>query len=107
MQYKQKFQNKEDSDINIFQSSLVPLRLIISNIDDQKKLVWQNSIPSSPRYCRPIRIRFVHETNDITNKEIEYITNQVQNLKKTEVSIPDGFLHIKHIMIPTMVDGKV
>lgn len=34
-QYKQKFQNEEDSDANIFLSSLVPLRL-----KSDKKVIW-------------------------------------------------------------------
>lgn len=108
-QYKQKFQNGTDNDGDgyIFQSSLVPIRLI-SNIDKHKKIIWQNPVSSSPRYCRPIRIRFIHETTDITNEEIEYIENQTRNLIKTEVSHPNGFLlYIKHILLPTMVDGKV
>lgn len=106
-QYKQMFQNDTDNDDYIFQSSLVPVRLI-SNINGHKKIIWQNPVPSSPRYCRPIRIRFIHETKDITNEEIEYIENQRRNLIKTEVSQPDGAsLYIKHILLLTMIDAKV
>jgi len=64
-QSKQLFESNEHSDANIFQSSLVPLRSIC-NIDNKKKVVWQNPVPSSTRFCRPIRIRFLHETVDIT-----------------------------------------
>ncbi|CAH0561762.1 unnamed protein product [Brassicogethes aeneus] len=39
--------------------------------------------------------------------EIEYIENQIKNLKTTEVPISDGLLHINHTLVPTMVDGKV
>lgn len=55
MQYKMKFENETDSDANIFQSSVVPLQLVYGT---DKKIVWQNPAPSSPRHCRPIRLRF-------------------------------------------------
>lgn len=80
-QYKQKFENSFDSDANIFQSSLVPLQLT----SVKNTLLWKNPTPSSPRYCRPIRIRFIHETTDITNEEIEYIKNQIENLEETNI----------------------
>jgi len=47
-QFKQKFDNSTESDANIFQTSLVPLRLFCNT--DTKKIVWQNPTPS-PRYC--------------------------------------------------------
>lgn len=53
-QYKQKFENSTDSDSNIFQSTLVPLRLCMNG-----KIIWQNPTPSSPRFCRPMRIRYI------------------------------------------------
>lgn len=105
-QYKQKFENNTDSDANVFQSSLVPLRLV-SATDKQHKILWQNPLPSSPRYCRPIRIRFIHETKDITIEEINYIEEQVEKLKRTEISTAKGMICISHKLLPTMVDGKV
>ena len=83
-QFKQLFESNEHSDANIFQSSLVPLRLIC-NIDDKKKVVWQNPVPSSTRFCRPIRIRFLHETADITKEEIQFIEKQVSSLNKSDI----------------------
>ena len=103
-QFKQKFQNISDSDSNIFQSSLVPLRLIV-NIND--KIIWQNSVPSSVRFCRPIRIRFVSESKDITKEEIKYVNDQLKTLSKTEIIAPGGIVKIKHTMLFTMIDGKV
>lgn len=105
-QYKQKFENSTDSDSNIFQSSLVPLRLQ-SDVEGRKKIEWQNSVPSSPRFCRPIRIRFIHETKDVTNEEIQYIENQVNNLNKTELTTSNGILYIEYKLLPTMVDAKI
>ena len=104
--FKQKFQNSTDSDSNIFQSSFVPLRLIC-HIGSQK-IIWQNPVPSSSRCCRPIRIRFIHETKDITNEEMCYVEDQIKNLKKTKISkFLGGIIHIKHTLAFTMVDAKV
>lgn len=98
-QYKQKFEDEKDCDHNLFMSSLVPLRLMQGN-----KIIWQNPVPSSPRFCRPIRMRFVKETKDVTMEEIEYVENQAQNLQAT---IINENIYISHELLPTMVDGKV
>lgn len=98
-QYKQKFQNDGDSDANVFISFLVPLRLASG-----AKVVWQNPTPSSPRFCRPIRIRYTKENNDVTNEEIDYIEEQTRELQPTCVG---NAIQIMHVLFPTMVDGKV
>lgn len=100
-QYKMRFENEADSDSNIFQSSVVPLQLVCGH---EKRIIWQNPTPSSPRYCRPIRIRFVKETTDITNEEISYITEQIEALVSTDAG---DNLFVKHKILFTMVDGKV
>ncbi|CAG5056982.1 unnamed protein product [Parnassius apollo] len=104
-QFKQTFSNTGDDDANIFLSSLVPVRMIVSINGETRKIIWQNPVPSSVRFCRPIRARFIHETKDITKEEITYIEEQARNLKETtgmEVSVK-----INHNILLTMVDGKV
>ncbi|GBN65799.1 hypothetical protein AVEN_274814-2-1, partial [Araneus ventricosus] len=104
--FKQAFQNIGDSDANIFQTSCVPIKLN-ANVHEKKKTIWQNPTPSSTRFCRPIRIRFVHETPDIINEEIRYIEDQINMLNKTELPTEGGVLKIKLTVLLTMVDGKV
>lgn len=104
VQYKQRFGSDTDSDSNLFQSSFVPLQLKCSK---SNKVVWQNPTPSSPRYCRPIRIRFMKETTDITNEEINYVKTAINNLQQTEVRLADKNYNVKYIMMFTMIDGKV
>lgn len=103
-QWKQKFSHSEISDANIFISSLVPVRLIVSVDGVCQKIVWQNPVPSSVRFCRPIRMRFVHETKDVTKEEIAFVKEQAENLEKTQV---EGSCMIVHTLLFTMVDGKV
>ncbi|KAL4708238.1 hypothetical protein ACJJTC_013807 [Scirpophaga incertulas] len=91
-QFKQKMQNEDSTDSNIFQSCLVPLQLKCGN-----KIVWQNPTPSSPRYCRPIRIRFAKETADLTNEEIEYISSKIDLLENRQFINDDGLsANVKH-----------
>lgn len=104
-QFKQKFISDSNlSDGNLFQSSFVPLRLLCST---NNKVVWQNPTPSSPRYCRPIRLRFIKETADVTREEIEHIQDAANNLEKTAVVKNEITYKVSHIMMLTMIDGKV
>lgn len=105
-EFKQKFENKSNSDAHVFISSLVPLRLM-SNENGTQKVWWQNPVPSSSRFCRPIRIQFVHETNEVTRSEIQHIDNQAQILCPTEVEISSKVMKVAHTLVLTMVDGKV
>ncbi|KAK9732328.1 dsRNA-gated channel SID-1 [Popillia japonica] len=100
-QFKQKFLSDPDCDENIFQSSLVPLRIICGT---NKKNLWQNPTASSPRYCRPIRIRFVKESTDITRDETNYIEEKIKNLKPTKINAD---VSVEHSMMFTIIDGTV
>lgn len=75
---QQLFQNAQCGDPNIFQSSIVPIRL--QSLGDSKKILWQNPTQSSPRFFHPIRVQFVHETVDITKEEIKY-----EELTRTQI----------------------
>lgn len=80
--FKQKFSNDDGTvtDSSIFYTSLVPLQLhLIMNETNEKKIVWQNPRPSSSRYCRPIKIEFLHETAESTRSEVENIKEQEKN----------------------------
>lgn len=104
-EYKQKFEHTDDTDSNIFQSSMVPL-LLFCGTEEKKKIIWQNPTPSSPRYCRPIRILFCKESADLIRNEVNYIQNKINSLAETRVE-DEKTVVIKHKMILTMVDGKV
>lgn len=102
-QYKQKFESDSGSDAHIFITSFVPLRITYGT----DKILWQNPTPSSSYYCRPIRIRFIKETTDVTNEEIKYIENAANNLRPTSVTLGSRDYEMKCNMLLTMVDGKV
>lgn len=102
-EYKQKFSRNNDSDCNVFQTSFVPLRLICSI---NRKVIWQNPTPSSPRYCRPIRIRFVKESVDVINDEVNYMQTKIENLIETKIE-RNITISVKHTLLFTMIDSKV
>ncbi|XP_043471258.1 uncharacterized protein LOC122504283 [Leptopilina heterotoma] len=109
--YKQKFDDDIDAnktDSNIFFTSLVPLQLF--SVDQSGKsnvIIWKNPRPSSPRYCRPIRIEFLKETPESTKAVVENISEQERNLTPLQIIIDAKEINVDYKLALTMVDGKV
>lgn len=99
--YKQKFEDHDADDSAIFITSMVPLQLRFKN--NPNNIIWMNCMPSSTRLCRPIRIQFRKETTALTLNEKEYLEAQIAKL------VPSEFLgnRVHHLMICSMIDGKV
>lgn len=71
------------------------------------QIIWQNAQPSSPKFCRPIRMRFVKENKDITNEEIEYIENQAQKIHiHISISVVNENVRVKHFYSQQCWMGK-
>lgn len=106
--YKQKFESANDNDASIFFTSLVPIQLVYENPNSKESIViWQNPRPSSTRFCRPIKMEFVHESDQFTMKEKEYMEKQINELEITTVKVGNMDAFINHRLLFTMVDGKV
>lgn len=90
------------SDASIFMSSLVPIKAV-----SKKKVLFQNPRPSSTRLCRPIHIQLAKETTELAIRERDYLEDQIQNLKPTEIIKNGRKIRISYTMLLTMVDGKV
>lgn len=103
--FKQRFDNDSDCDGSLFVSSFVPLQIVCGTKSD--KIVWQNPTPSSPRFCRPIRFRYIKESTDITKDEINYVENAVKSLNPSNVTLQEEEFTFKYIFKMTMIDGKV
>ena len=68
--YSMKYDQERHNDINetsILSSFICPIRL---SVKENGKLVWQNPSPSSPFFCRPIKLQFIKETAEVTRQEI-------------------------------------
>ena len=72
--YKQGFsEGGSGIDDSLFSISLVPLQLVAHNPNNKHQfIIWQNPRPSSPRYCRPIKLKFQKETADLIRNETKY-----------------------------------
>lgn len=101
--YSMKYDQSEHSDIcetSIVSSFICPVRLCLSG---SNKVIWQNPAPSSPYYCRPVKLSFKKETADQTRKDISQLQEAIQHLVPTLTDKTE----VHHKMLLTMVDGKV
>ena len=87
---------------NVLCTSFVPLRLEING-----SCAWNNETPSSTRLCRPLHIQYAKETPELSRKERDNFTAQIENLKPCTVRVDDINVHVRFEMQLTMVDGKV
>ncbi|XP_076034196.1 uncharacterized protein LOC143020994 isoform X2 [Oratosquilla oratoria] len=101
--YSIKFNQELHSDVSeasILSSFICPIRL---SLRDCNKIIWQNPAPSSPFYCRPVKLSFSKETAENTRQEILELQEAIANLPPTVIEN----VEVHHKLILTMVDGKV
>ena len=104
-QYKQKL-TAGVSDSDMFLTSLVPIQLHFAK--EKATVVWQNSRPSSVRYCRPIKIQYKKETTSLSQEEVNYIEKPIEQLQPTVIELDNNrTVHITHRLFLTMIDGKI
>lgn len=106
-QYMQKFASETSDDKYMFLSSLVRLRLIAEHENGQTIVLWQNPRPSSPRFCRPMKLQYKKESVELSKQEKCNIDNQINNLSDTKVMLDEKEYSITHTPVFTMIDGKI
>ena len=74
-EYKQKWTGTLD-DSSMFCTTLVPLQLKYKD-----SILWENPVPSSARFCRPIHLQFKKETTELSQEENRCIDNEIKELK--------------------------
>lgn len=92
-------------DRNLFMTCLVPLQLFVHS-NNGKIIVWQNSRPSSTRFCRPVKLQFMKETTEVILQENKYMDEQIEALQPTVVINFTEIVKIQHKLCMTMLDGK-
>lgn len=107
--YKQKFFDGTTSDESIFITSIVPLKLILNNVNgiDGQKLIWSNDQPGSTRHCRVINFEFTKESKEITTMKVDELNEKITSLQPTEIDINSVKIKVNHTLHLTMIDGKV
>ena len=100
--YKQIEHGNSDVDDNtVFISSLLPIRL---QDKSNSKIIWENPRPSSPWFCRTSKFKFIKESNEVTNEEINGIKHEIENSSPLTLN---NNIEIGYAMALTMVDNKV
>lgn len=84
---------------------LVPLQLFVHS-NNGKIIVWQNSRPSSTRFCRLVRQQFIKETTEVILQEKKCIDEQIEALQPTVMTGFTEIVKIQHKLCMTMLDGK-
>lgn len=104
--YKQGSADKQFDDSSIFITSLVPIQIRVKSCPS--KVVWQNLRSSSTRFCRPIRMQFAKESQELIRNEKRHVDEQIALLNSTTTQ-NSAFteIRISHSLICSMVDGKV
>ncbi|XP_076052661.1 uncharacterized protein LOC143032080 [Oratosquilla oratoria] len=101
--FSMKFDQTKHSDAcetSIVSSFICPVRLCVRG---SNKVLWQNPAPSSPYYCRPVKLSFKKETADQTRQDVSELKEAIENLVPT---VSDT-CEVHHKLLLTMVDGKV
>ena len=91
---------------SLFQTAIVPLKLVISGVD-----VWVNQKPSSSHFCRPLQLQYQKETKEVIQAEESRLKNEIDNLEdyRLDMKLSNGqkvCLSLKYSISITMLDGK-
>lgn len=103
--YKQIFHNNSDNcsaDASVFMISLLPLE-----VESNDSVIWTNPLPSSTKYCRPVKFTFMKETPENSIREYKLMEDKIGKLKDTLVVCSNRNIHVAHKLYSTMVDGKM
>lgn len=112
-EYKQKFSSTDTSDNSLFCTTLVPLQLKY-----KEQVLWNNPVPSSTRFCRPIHLQFNKETTELSQNERDNIDDEIKKLKPLDVALDIDYelvsdenrrddISVTYDLNLTMVDQKV
>lgn len=80
--------------------------------------MWQNPVPSSSRFCRPIHLQFKKETTELSQEEYRSVQDEIKKLQPMNVSLDIDYelaadlnrndnIQINYKLHFTMVDQKV
>ncbi|KAG4066296.1 hypothetical protein HA402_000520 [Bradysia odoriphaga] len=106
--YNQKFvdvKQDENSDGNLFATTMVPLQ--IKTVVGDAKIIWKNTTPQSPRWCRPLRLHFAKEEDPFTIQELESVQREIDTLHPFVITISDVIITVVYELYLTMIDGKM
>ena len=92
--------NPNSDETHIFATFICPIKVVHKS---SSSLLWHNPVPSSPIYCRPVKLEFIKEKDEVIHQEFQRMAKEIDNIHPTIVED----IIVFHEFIPTMVDGKV
>lgn len=95
--------SNECTDESIFATTLIPLQIFSNEIGN----LWTNTSPSSPRFCRPIRIEFAKESKDLILQTKKAVEKEIEDLENLVLDIEGRKIFITARFHMTLIDGKV
>lgn len=91
------------SDCNIIASTVTPMQLKCEDV-----IIWENEIPSSIRFCRPLSFEYQKESKAYIQNFKSDIDAQIANIEPTVVVLfNDVAVEVRHNFVHSVVDGKV
>ena len=101
--YRQRLGQTTMPDANLLSTTLVPLQMVSGT-----HIIWQNPVPSSVRFCRPLKLEYVKETPEKSRTEASYWLDQIDHLTNHHARTRNGSrVIVKHELQMSMVDNKV
>ena len=70
-------------------------------------VVCKNPRPSYPRFCRPLKIQFLHENTEATVIEVDNIKEQIDKFDLFQEIVDGKEISVSYELALTMLDGKV
>lgn len=105
--YKQQYTTSNHgpkSDSALFATTMIPLQMLQKST---RHVLWQNPIPQSVRFCRPIELEFVKESKDVVKKKHQDMLSEISNLVPYTTSVGESVFNIQYDLLLTIIDGKV
>ena len=75
--------------------------------DNLTKIIEKNPTTSSTRYCTQKSFEYKTETDELSRNKKASIQQEIENLDTTTCDLESGRVEVSHVMVFTMIDGKV
>ena len=101
------------ADENIYQHSIVPLRMEGFKSDGTSDTLWRNRAPNAAKACRPSTLIRSKETKEVVAYDVRYVEKEIKKLQEESAAVvsfrdnPDKAYQVKHEIKSTMKDLKM
>lgn len=92
------------TDSALFATTIIQLQMIQKST---RYVLWQNPIPQSVRFCRPVELEFVKETKTVVKEKYDKFLKEVSELTPFVASHGSKQVNIPYDLVLTIIDGKI